>query len=54
MAKISEKTYEEIIKAGNTLCAYCENEDDCPKCQVTLLIDDAHNEAIEAGIIENI
>ena len=52
MAKISEDQYQAIIKAQNTLCNYCE-ADECEKCIVTRLVDDATSEAIESGIIEN-
>lgn len=34
-----------ICDARDTLCAFCENTDFCPKCQVTLLVDDAYAEA---------
>jgi hypothetical protein len=34
-----------ICDARDTLCAFCENTDLCPKCQVTLLVDDAYAEA---------
>ena len=34
-----------ICDARDTLCAFCENTDFCPKCQVTLLVDDDYAEA---------
>lgn len=50
---ITLETYAELLDARDKLCAYCDN-DECDNCQVTKLIDDAHIEAEEAGIIENI
>ena len=32
-----------LLDARDKLCAFCEN-DECEKCQVTRLIDDAYNE----------
>lgn len=49
---IDETTYTELLDARDKLCAYCEN-DECEKCQVTMLIDDANAEAVESGIIED-
>lgn len=50
---IDENTYTELLDARDKLCAYCENTENCPKCQVTVLIDDAYNEAVDAGIVED-
>lgn len=49
---IDETTYTELLDARDKLCAYCENNE-CEKCQVTRLIDDANADAIEAGIVED-
>jgi hypothetical protein len=49
---MDENKYEELLDARNKLCAYCE-VNECEKCIVTCLIDDATNEAIHAGIIED-
>jgi hypothetical protein len=52
MAAITQEQYDSIKKAANTLCDYCE-ADECNYCIVNRLVDDATNEAIESGIIEN-
>ena len=47
--------YDDLAKmceARDILCGYCE-ADECEKCIVTNLINDAYNEAEEKGIIEN-
>jgi hypothetical protein len=49
---MDEEKLAKICDARDTLCNYCEN-DACEKCIVTLLVDQATNEAIEAGIIED-
>lgn len=36
--------YARLVEAGRTLCEFCENNDDCEKCQVTALLNDAANE----------
>jgi hypothetical protein len=36
----------ELLDARDKLCAFCEN-DECEKCIVTLLIDQAHEELEE-------
>lgn len=33
-----------LCDARDNLCGFCENYDACEKCQVTLLIDQAHAE----------
>lgn len=45
MAKrtITHDELDALCKARDTLCAYCE-ADECEKCIVTDLIDDAYNE----------
>lgn len=48
---IDENTYIELLDAGNKLCNYCE-VNECEKCIVTRLIDDANIEAIESGVID--
>lgn len=50
---MQSETYTELLDARDKLCAYCDS-DECEKCQVTKLIDDACMEAEEAGIIEDI
>lgn len=52
MSKIDKQTYDDLMDAKNKLCNYCE-ADECERCIVTQLADDAHAEAIEAGIIED-
>ena len=47
---MDEKKYEKIDHAGKVLCEFCQN-DECEKCQVTRLLDDAYVEAVEAGIM---
>ncbi len=37
----------ELLDARDKLCAFCENNN-CEKCQITMLIDDAYNECPEA------
>lgn len=51
MSEITKETYDKLKTAGPTLCSYCEN-DACERCIVTLLMDQAEEEAIESGIIE--
>lgn len=51
--KMTEDLYEKLKNAKTVLCKYCEN-DVCEKCINTLLIDQATEEAIEVGIIENV
>ena len=36
-----------ILDARDKLCGFCENDDFCPKCQVTLLVDQAYLETEE-------
>ena len=50
---MDENQYTELLDARDKLCSFCKNTDNCPKCQVTLLIDQATNEAIDAGIIDD-
>ncbi len=38
---MTEELYKKLQSAASTLCNYCENNDDCEKCQVTRLLDDA-------------
>lgn len=46
---ITRATYEKLTAAREALCTYCEN-DECEKCVVTLLLDQAYAEAVDAGI----
>lgn len=48
---MTKEKYAALLNAQKTLCEYCEN-DECEKCIVTNLLDDAYTEAEEAGIIE--
>ena len=50
---MTEKEYEELKKARNTICNFCENYDACERCIVTLLMDQTDSEAITDGIIED-
>lgn len=43
--------YAKLCVARDTLCGFCEN-DACERCIVTLLLDQAANEA-EAGLAED-
>ena len=38
---MTEELYKKLQNAASTLCNYCENNDDCEKCQITRLLDDA-------------
>lgn len=40
---MNREQLDDLLKARNKLCAFCEN-DECEKCQVTLLINDAYAE----------
>lgn len=50
--KITKSRYKDIFKAREALCGYCEN-DECENCIVTLLCDQAHQKAVDAGITED-
>lgn len=53
MSGMTEELYNNLCKAGKTLCDYCEcAPDDCESCKVTHLLNDAANEAVDAGIID--
>lgn len=45
--KISMNELAELLDARDKLCTFCEN-DNCEKCQVTILINDAYCECPEA------
>lgn len=47
---MTEEEYQEIKHAGAVMCRFCE-ADHCTNCQVTELLDDAYNEAVDAGLI---
>lgn len=51
--KMTKEKYQELTKAGNVLCNWCEN-DECEKCQVQILLDEAYAEALEEGAVENL
>lgn len=44
---MTEELYKKLQSAASNLCDYCENNDDCEKCQVTRLLDDATAEIEE-------
>ena len=44
--KMTKEKYQELTKAGNVLCNWCE------KCQVQILLDEAYAEALEEGAVE--
>ena len=46
--KMTKEKYQELTKAGNILCNWCE----CEKCQVQILLDEAYAEALEEGVVE--
>lgn len=39
-----------LKKSAKALCTFCEASH-CDKCQITYLMDDARDEAIDAGLI---
>ena len=47
---MTEEEYQELKKSAKVLCAFCEASH-CDKCQITYLMDDARDEAIDAGLI---
>lgn len=47
---ISEDEYTSLLDARDRLCRFCQSEE-CRKCQVTSLTDDARFEAEKAGIL---
>lgn len=49
---ISESEYTGLLDARDRLCRFCQREE-CEKCQVTRLADDAHFEAEKAGILSD-
>lgn len=49
---ISESEYTGLLDARDRLCRFCQSEE-CGKCQVTRLADDAHSEAEQAGILSD-
>ncbi len=49
---ISENEYTSLLDARDKLCRFCQS-DECEKCQVTRLADDAHSEAEKAGILSD-
>lgn len=44
---MTQDVFETLISARDAICEYCECRDDCDKCIVTRLIDDAYTEAQE-------
>lgn len=50
--KISISDYMGLLDARDRLCRFCQSEE-CGKCQVTSLTDDAHFEAEKAGILSD-
>lgn len=49
---ISENEYTSLLDARDKLCHFCQS-DECDKCQISRLTDDAHNEAVRAGILSD-
>lgn len=49
---ISENEYTDLLDARDRLCNFCQSQE-CEKCQVTKLADDAHFEAEKAGILSD-
>lgn len=49
---ISESEYTGLLDARDRLCRFCQSEE-CEKCQVTRLADDAHSKAEKAGILSD-
>lgn len=47
---IDKETLAEICNARDILCNFCENTEDCEKCQVTRLINDAFD-ACATGLV---
>lgn len=43
MREKNQEKLSEICHARDVLCQFCEN-DECEKCQVTILVNDAYNE----------
>lgn len=43
MPKINQEELAQICQARDILCNFCE-DDNCEKCQVTILVNDAYNE----------
>ena len=41
---INREELAELCDARDKLCGFCENDEDCEKCQVTRLIDDAYTD----------
>ena len=39
---INREELAELCDARDKLCGFCENDEDCEKCPVTRLIDDAY------------
>lgn len=49
--EMTREYWAELCDAGRKLCTFCES-DECENCQVTRLLNDAANEAAEAGLID--
>ena len=41
---MSREDLAKLLDARDRLCHFCENYENCAKCQVTLLIDQAYDE----------
>lgn len=41
---MSNEELSVLLDARDKLCAFCQNDDFCEKCQVTVLINDAYAE----------
>ena len=42
--KLTEEGYNDLLAAKNVICHFCE-ADECEKCRLTLLLDQAADEA---------
>lgn len=51
---MTHEYWAELCNAGRKLCEFCEcGPDECENCRVTALLNDAANEAAEAGLIDD-
>lgn len=48
MSNMTKEYYTKLDTAAKTLCKYCENEE-CEKCQVSVLMNDAYAEFCETN-----
>lgn len=48
MSNMTKEYYNKLDAAAKTLCKYCEN-DECEKCHVSVLMNDAYAEFCETN-----